>query len=108
MKIAITKKNEKTYEEVPEHCKNTPILKIPYNFNTWTGEHSRKVVKEAITFFNHFFTELCGLDAKECSKLLSVFVKGPVNPATLLAVHEIDILKKAQEEYGVEIKFLIF
>jgi len=107
-KIAITKKNEKTYEKAPKHCKNTPILKIPYDFNIWTGKHSRKVVKEAIIFFNHFFTELCGLDAKECSELLSVFVKGPVNTATFLAAHEIDILKKAQEKYGVEINFLVF
>lgn len=107
-KITISKKNEKTYEKAPKHCKNTSILKIPYDFTTWTGEHSRKVVKEVINFFNHFFTELCGLDAKECSELLSVFVKGPVNTAIFLAVHEIDILKKAQKEYGVEIKFLVF
>jgi len=107
-KIAINEKGERTYEKVSEHKKNTPILKASYDFATWTGEHSRKVVRETIIFFNHFFSELCGLSAKECSHLLSLFVKGPANTATFLAVHEIDILKKVKNEYGVEIRFLVY
>lgn len=107
-KIAINEKGDKIYEKAPEHKKNTSILKVPYDFTTWTGEHSRKVVRETIIFFNHFFSELCGLGAKECTDLLSVFVKGPANTATFLAVHEIDILKKVKNKYGVEIRFLVY
>jgi len=107
-KIAISQKDERTYEKEPEHKKNTPILKVPYDFATWTGDHSRKVVRETVIFFNHFFSELCGLSAKECSDLLALFVKGPANTSTFLAVHEIDIIKKVKNEYGVEIKFLVY
>jgi hypothetical protein len=107
-KIAIDERGVRTYEKASGHKKNTPILKIPYDFTTWTGEHSRKLVRETIVFFNHFFSELCGLSAKECSDLLLLFVKGPANTATFLAVHEIDILKKVKNEYGVEIRFLVY
>lgn len=105
VKINKNKNNTKIYEQTP---KLTQILKIPYDFNTWTGEHSHTVVKKTIIFFNYFFIDLCRLTKKQSSELLSVFVQGPVNTATVLAVHEVQILKKVKNTYGVEINFFNF
>lgn len=107
-RIAINEAGEKTYEKAPEHQKFTPILKVPYDLATWTGGHSRIVVKETINFFNHFFSELCGLDKEECSKLLSVFVKGPANTASFLTTSEIEILQQVKAEYGLDVRFLAY
>lgn len=106
-KIKLNENGDKTYEPCEEHQTITPVLKIPFNFNVWTGEHSRIVVAETIKFFNYFFSELCKLSVKESSELLSVYVKGPENNATFLADHEIDTLKKSKELYGQDIMFLV-
>ena len=105
VKINKNKNNTKIYEQNP---KLTQVLKIPYDFNTWTGEHSHIVVKKTINFFNYFFIDLCGFTKEKSSELLSVFAQGPVNTATFLAVHEVQILKKVKNDYGVDINFLNF
>ena len=106
-KITIDKNGDKIYEKEPEHRKNTSILKIPKDFNSWTGEHSKIVIKEVIEFYNHFFSLLCKLNPVECSELLAIYVKGPSNPATFLATNEVEIFKQAESYYKVNIKFLV-
>jgi hypothetical protein len=106
VRISIDEKGSKTYEKGADQQKKTSHLGIPFDFATWTGEHSRIAVKETILFFNHFFCDLCGLGKQECSALLSVFVKGAAGTATFLAVHEAAVLRDVEQTYGVEIKFL--
>ncbi|MEJ0084493.1 MAG: hypothetical protein WDO72_02315 [Pseudomonadota bacterium] len=106
VRISIDDKGSKRYEKDAEQQKKATHLGIPFDFATWTGEHSRVAVKETILFFNHFFSDLCGLDKQECTALLSLFAKGAAGTANLLAVHETTILRGAEQTYGVEIKFL--
>jgi len=108
MKIKSSGNGRKTYQKDMEYKKTSPVLKIPYDFSTWTGEHSRSVVKATISFLNYFFVELCGLNSEKSSELLSVFVKGPVNTATLLSASERDVLHRVKGHYGLEVKFLVF
>ena len=106
--IEVDPLGRKVYENAPSKKTKVDVLKIPIDFTTWTGDHTRIIVKEVIAFYNYFFSKLCGLGVEECSQLLSVFVKGPANTATLLPTHEIEILRKVKEEYGIEISFLAF
>lgn len=105
--ITINRQGQRKYEKSAEAQKATQFLQLPFDFDSWSATHSFVVMKAVLNFFNHFFIELCNLDAKKCSELLSVFVQGPVNTATLLAIDHEDVLKKAKEIYGIEIKFLV-
>ena len=89
-KMSVNEKGEKTYERSPEHTKYTQVLRLPHDFNTWTTENSRTVLKAILTFFNYFFSELCGLDSESSSKLLLVNAKGPQNTASFLAEHQVE------------------
>jgi len=88
--------------------KTTPIMKIPYDFFTWIGEHSKIVVIETLCFLNHFFVELCGLNPEQCSNLLAVHTQRPNQSATFLAKHAREIFDKVKDEYNIEINFLVF
>jgi hypothetical protein len=106
--IKLNAAEQKTYEKAAEFQKNSQFLQLPFDFDTWSAKQSTTIVKAVLEFFNHFFLELCKLDAKACSELLSVFVKGPVNTATLLAMEHEEVLKTVKAIYGVEIQFLVF
>ena len=108
LNISQAEDKDRTYERPEEHTKETQFLNIPRKFDIWTGKESRVVVKETISFLNHFFIELCSLTPKECSVLLAIYTKGPNHTATFLAKHERELFEKAQEEYKMEIKFLVF
>jgi len=99
---------DRTYERPEEHTKKTRFLKIPKKLDIWAGKESRVVVKETISFLNHFFIELCCLAPEKCSDLLAIYTKGPNHTATFLARHERELFEKAQGEYKMEIKFLVF
>lgn len=108
LNISQAEDRDRTYERPEEHTKETRFLKIPRKFDIWTGKESRVVVKETISFLNHFFIELCFLTPKKCSDLLAIYTKGPNHTATFLAKHERELFENVQEEYEMEIKFLVF
>lgn len=108
LNISQTEDKDRTYERPEEHTKETQFLKIPRKFDIWTGKESRVVVKETISSLNHLFIELSSLTPKKCSDFLAIYTKGPNHTATFLAKHERELFEKAQEEYKMEINFLVF
>lgn len=108
MTITQEESGDRFYTKPEDRTKSTPIMKIPGDFFTWTGVHSRVVVVETISFLNHFFVELCGLSPEECSNLLAVHTQRQNQSATFLATHERKTFEKVKDEYKLEIKFLVY
>lgn len=108
MTISQEESGDLFYKKPEDKTAITPIMKIPCDFFTWTGVHSRVVVIETLSFLNHFFVELCGLNPEQCSNLLAVHTKGPSQSATFIATHDREIFEKVKDEYNIEIKFLVF
>jgi len=108
LNISQSEDKGRTYERPEKDTKKTQFLQIPRKFDTWTGNECRIVVEKTISFLNHFFVDLCSLTPKKCSDLLAIYTKGPNHTATYLAKHERELFEKAQEEYKMEIKFLVF
>ena len=104
--ITVDEAGEKFYEKVQTSEPDSKVLGLPFDVSKWTGLNSRSAVGETINFLNHFFTELCALDTTECSRLLSLFVKGQGSTACFLAVHDAQALRGVEETYGVKLKFL--
>lgn len=105
--ISLNPQGQKTYEKSAESQKLSQFLKLPFDFDSWSATHSFVVIKAVLQFSNHFFIELCKLDAKKCSEFLYVFVQGPSNTASLLADNHEEVLKTSKAVYGIEIKFLV-
>jgi hypothetical protein len=85
-----------------------PRLKIPRDITGWQAKDAIVTLKAINTFFNYYFIELCGFDAKTTCSLLISYDRVAVPSKVPIYISHIPTLIRANNEWGLDFRFMGF